>query len=314
MAFTKFLDPKNDFLFRRLFGEERHKDLLIYFINSILHLKGRHAVQEATYLKTIQNPEIASKKQSIVDVLCKDQNGTQFIIEMQVAKTPGFEKRAQYYASKAYIHQMNEGGLYQDLKEVIFIALTDFIMFPKKKDWKSSHVTLDKKTYEQDLKDFSFTFIELPKFNKAIDHLETVEEKWVYFFKHGHTSSDEEIERFIGNDLILKKALNITTQYSMTEEDWNTYEQALKHEWDNRAVEQWKTMEAQVKLMEAEEKGMEKGMEKGIEKGKAEGRAEGETKKAQEIALRMLKRGIPVEEIIEDTGLSKEEIVALKTA
>jgi predicted transposase/invertase (TIGR01784 family) len=273
-AMTKFLDPKNDFLFRRLFGEERHKDLLIYFINSILHLKGKHAVQDVTYLKTIQDPEVAAKKQSIIDVLCKDKTGIQFIIEMQVARTGGFEKRAQYYASKAYISQMNKGDLYKNLKEVIFIALSDFIMFPKKKDWKSSHVTLDKKTYEQDLKGFSFTFIELPKFNKEIDHLETVEEKWVYFFKHGHASTDEELEKFIGSDVILNKALNVMTQYSMTEEEWNTYQQSLKHELDNKAAEQLRLEEAEERAKKAEEKGRAQGKAEGKAQGKAEGKAE----------------------------------------
>lgn len=285
MVLTKFLDPKNDFLFKRLFGEERHKDLLIYFINNILHLEGKDAVQDVTYLKTIQDPDIAAKKQSIVDVLCKDEKGVQFIIEMQVARSPGFEERAQFYASKAYINQMNAGDRYQDLKQVIFIALSDFIMFPEKEAWKSSHVTLDKHTHEQDLKAFSFTFIELPKFKKEIHQLETVEDKWVYFFKHGHTSSDEELEKFIGDDIILKKALEVTTQYSMTEEEWNTYEQTLKHEMDNKNIELGK-------LEEAEEKGA--------------------INKSREIALKMLKRNRSMEEIMEDTGLSVEELGRLK--
>ena len=297
MAFSKFLDPKNDYLFRRLFGEERHKDLLIYFINSILHLEGSSAVQDVTYLKTIQIPEIAVKKQSIVDVLCKDKDGVQFIIEMQIAKTPGFEKRAQFYASKAYINQMNAGDVYQDLKEVIFIALSDFVMFPDKTDWKSSHVTLDKKTHQQDLKGLSFTFIELPKFKKEIDQLQTVEEKWVYFFKHGHSSTDEELEKFIGSDVILNKALNVMTQYSMTEEEWNTYEQSLKHELDNRVAEQFKLEEAE-----------KKGIEKGIEKGKAEGLEAGK----REIAVAMIKEGLSFDIISRMTGFSEEKLSSFK--
>ena len=301
MVLTKFLDPKNDFLFRRLFGEERHKDLLINFINSILHLEGVDAVQDVTYLKTIQDPDIAAKKQSIVDVLCKDEQGTQFIIEMQVARSPGFEERAQFYASKAYINQMNAGELYKNLKKVIFIAISDFVMFADKQAWKSSHVTLDKKTHEQDLKAFSFTFIELPKFNKEIHELKSVEEKWVYFFKHGHTRSDEELEKFVGSDIILRKALEVTTQYSMTEEEWNTYQQSIKHELDNRVIEQ-------LKLEEAEEKGHTKGIKKGIEQGIEQG-AEN---KSREIALKMFKRNRPMEEIIEDTGLSLEALEKIK--
>ena len=285
MALHKFLDPKNDYLFRRLFGEERHKDLLIYFINNILHLKGPHAVLDVSYLQTIQIPETATKKQSIIDVLCSDENKNQFIIEMQVEKMKGFEKRAQYYASKVYSNQLNKGELYENLKPVIFISMSDFIMFPNKREWKSSHIMLDKRTYENDLKDFSFTFIELPKFNNAIEHLETVEEKWVYFFKHGHSSTDDEFEKFIGDDMILQKALHITTEHSMTPAEWNAYQQSIKHEMDNRAAEKFK-------LEEAEEKGMRK--------GKAEGIAEGK----RDIALAMIKAGESLDKISLFTGLS----------
>jgi len=285
---AKFLDPKNDFLFKRLFGTEKNKDILIYFINNILHLEGRSAVQDVTYLKTIQDKEVAYKKQSIVDVLCKDQDGVQFVIEMQVSKTPGFEERAQYYAAKAYTSQMYTGGKYKDLKEVIFIAISNYTMFPKKEDWKSSHVTLDIKTQEQDLKAFSFTFIELPKFDKTIDALETVEEKWIYFFKNAHETTEEDFNKFIGNDSLLKKAFDETTRFSMTEEEWNTYEESLRIEMDNKAVEEQK-------LMEAEEKGMEKGKADGIKL----------------VAINMLKAGLSLKIVSQTTGLSEKEILAL---
>lgn len=298
MSFSRFLDPKNDFLFRRLFGEERHKDLLISFINNILHLKGPDTVQDVTYLKAIQDPEVASKKQSIVDVLCRDEKGVQFIIEMQVAKNPGFEKRAQYYASKAYINQMNAGDLYENLKEVIFIAMSDYVMFPGKTDWKSCHVTLDRKTYERDLEAFSFTFIELPKFKKDLHQLETVEDKWVYFFKHAYTSSDAELETFIGDDMILKKALEVTTKYSMTEAEWNTYEQELKNEMDRKNIEYGKLKDAKA---EGLAKGIEKGREQGLDQGK------------REIALVMLDAGESLDKASLFTGLSMKEIEAIKT-
>ena len=96
-----------------------------------------------------------------MDVLCKDENGVQFIVEMQVASKAGFEKRAQYYAAKAYSRQLNRGqgedGQYANLKEVVFIAIMNYVVFPDKEDYKSDHVILDKKTHENDLKDFSFT-------------------------------------------------------------------------------------------------------------------------------------------------------------
>ncbi|MDJ1305568.1 MAG: Rpn family recombination-promoting nuclease/putative transposase [Candidatus Midichloria sp.] len=79
---------------------------------------------------------------------------------------------------------MEKGGEYEDLKEVIFLAITEYIMFPNKPGYLSEHVILDKKTYEHDLKGFSYTFIELPKFKKDIEELESGIERWCYFFKH----------------------------------------------------------------------------------------------------------------------------------
>ena len=137
MLTSKFLNPKNDVAFRKIFGSEKHKDILIHFINDVLDLKGSDKVQDVRFLSTIQDPDIACKKESIVDVLCTDQYGKQIIVEMQVAPQEGFEKRAQHYASKAYSRQLNVGqevgARYQDLQGVIFIAITDYIVFPTKK-------------------------------------------------------------------------------------------------------------------------------------------------------------------------------------
>ena len=163
MAITKFLDPKNDVAFRRIFGSEKNKDILIHFINDVLELKDGDRIKEVTFLSTIQIPEIAAKKQSVVDVLCKDENGVQLIVEMQVSPQTGFEKRAQYYAAKAYSRQLNkgkeEGARYIDLKAVIFIAISNNIIFPDKVFYKSDHIILDKDTYAHDLKDFSFLLL-----------------------------------------------------------------------------------------------------------------------------------------------------------
>ena len=125
----------------------------------------------------MQDPEIAAKKESIVDVLCVDQLGRQHIVEMQVAQTTGFIKRAKYYAAKAYTNQLNKGVDHEKLREVIFLAIADFTLFPKKKAYKSDHVILDKENHEHDLKDFSFTFLDLSKFHLKIDQIKTMVEK-----------------------------------------------------------------------------------------------------------------------------------------
>ena len=108
---SRFLDPKNDLAFKRIFGTDKHKDILIHFLNDVLGQKDGIKITDVKFLSPIQDPDVIAKKQSIVDVLCTDINGRKYIIEMQVARTSGFESRAQYYAAKAYTSQMGEGAI-----------------------------------------------------------------------------------------------------------------------------------------------------------------------------------------------------------
>lgn len=99
---TKYLDPKNDLAFKKIFGQEKHKCIPIAFLNAVFHLEGEDTITDLEFLNTIQPPEIEARKESIVDVLVRDQKGSNYIVEMQVAKIEGFEKRAQFYAAKTY--------------------------------------------------------------------------------------------------------------------------------------------------------------------------------------------------------------------
>ncbi len=298
MLISKFLDPKNDVSFKRIFGTERNKDILIHFLNDVLYLEGSNTIEDVKFLSPIQDPEIASKKQSVVDVLCKDTNGVQLVVEMQVAPIKGFEKRAQYYASKAYCNQLNRGqeadGQYYNLKEVIFIAILDYILFPQKEGYKSDHVLLDKKTYEHDLKDFYFTFMELPKFRKEnISQLHNMVEKWMYFFKHASETKEGDLEELVGNDLVLQRAYDELNRFNWTEDELLVYDQEIKRIRDRRAVldYQW-------------DEGLKKGLKKGLEEGRQE--------KGSEIAQAMLGAGDSMEKISKITGLSMEEIKMLR--
>jgi predicted transposase/invertase (TIGR01784 family) len=305
MSITKFLDPKNDVAFRRIFGTEKNKDILIHFINDILELKDRDKIKEITFLPTIAVPEIAAKKQSVVDVLCKDENGVQLIIEMQVSPQEGFEKRAQYYAAKAYSRQLNkgkkEGARYIDLKAVIFIAISDNIIFKDKIFYKSDHIILDKESYSHDLKDFSFTFIELPKFKITdINLLTNIVEKWCFFFKNADKTSEADLRKLIGSDNVIERAYEELNQFNWTEDELLTYEQETKRIMDNQAAEDYKINQIKQQIVEAEIK------------GKAEGKAEGKVERDIEIAKEMLLEGEPMEKIIKFTKLTKEEIEGLK--
>ncbi|WP_264688415.1 Rpn family recombination-promoting nuclease/putative transposase [Wolbachia endosymbiont (group A) of Sympetrum striolatum] len=282
MALSKFLDPKNDVAFRRIFGTEKNKDILIHFLNDILGFTGKDEIKEIEFLSTIQDAEIASKKQSIVDVLCRDENGVQVIVEMQVAKTKGFEKRAQYYAAKAYSRQADKGDQYHNLKEIIFIAIADCILFPNKSEYKSDHVMLDKDSYEHGLKDFYFTFIELPKFPKTKeDQLESIVEKWIYYFKYADETSEEELEKIIGSDVIIKKAYEELNRFNWSEKEFIAYEQEIKRIRDERAV-----------------------LEQKLDDAKKEGKIE--------VAKTMLANNVDVTTIVKFTGLSMSEIKELQ--
>src|SRR5580658_575745 len=105
MTLSKFLSPKNDVAFKKIFGTEKNKDILIHFLNDMIRFNGKAHIKDVTILKTVQDPEIKAQKTSIVDILCKDENDEQYIVEMQVAKEKGFTKRAQLYAAKAYASQ-----------------------------------------------------------------------------------------------------------------------------------------------------------------------------------------------------------------
>jgi predicted transposase/invertase (TIGR01784 family) len=298
---SKFLSPKNDFAFKKIFGTEKNKDILIHFLNDVLTFKGGGHIQDVTFLKTFQDPEIAAQKTSIVDILCKDQKENSYIVEMQVAKEKGFEKRAQYYASKAYISQANAGGAYHHFKEVIFLAISDFVMFPKKKGYKSDHIILDKESHENDLKDFSFTFIELPKFKKNINQLSNMIEKWCYFFKHAGGTSEKDLKKLVGHDQIIERAYEELDRYSWNPQELLTYDQAEKY-----------TNTYYASLGQKFDEGKIEGRVEGKIEGKIEGKVEGKIEGKIEIAENMLKHGLELQTIKALTGLSTEEIKALK--
>ena len=200
---------------------------------------------------------------------------------MQVAKEKGFEKRAQFYASKTYSSQLFVKGKYHKLKEIVFLAISDKILFPQKKNYKSDNRLLDKDTHEHDLKDFSFTFLELAKFKKTIDQLKNIQEKWAYFFKHAEETSPEDLKKIIGTDLVLQQAYTALDRFSWSEEDLRNYEQAEKYEGAYIAS-----------------------MDQKYDEGKVE--------RNREIAKEMLLDDKPIKKIIKYSNLTSIEISEIK--
>ncbi len=259
---SKYLNPKNDLAFKQIFGEKKNKDILIAMLNVVLKNQLHKPIKQVEFLKTSQDPRVAVEKQSIVDVLCEDQDGCKYIIEMQVGVKKNFEKRAQYYAAKTYSNQLNVGESYKDLKEVIFLAFTDYEVFPDNPHYKNEHVILNKKTNKQELKDFSFTFVELPKFakqlKKPINEL-SLEEKFYYFLDRAPAMTPQELEKLVGKDKIIQKAFKVLDRFYWTPEQMATYEKIEKAEMDYKA-----------NLEGTREEGREEGIEEGMKKGKKE--------------------------------------------
>ncbi|MFP3015581.1 MAG: Rpn family recombination-promoting nuclease/putative transposase [Wolbachia sp.] len=285
MALSKFLDPRNDLCFKKIFGTEKNKNILIHFLNDILGFAEASAIQEVEFLSTIMDPEIASDKQSIVDVLCKDSIGNRFVIEMQLARDKGFEKRAQLYAAKAYSRQLDKSGNYIDLKKVFFIAISNCNLLPEEVGYISTHNIRDIKTNGHYLKDFQFVFIELPKFTKSkVEQLESIVDRWLFFFKYAEETTDEDLKKIAEKAPIIKLAYDELDKFRWNEKDLVAYEERIMDLRKEEAI-----LEYRLDLAE----------EKGIEKGKIE------------VAKAMLANNVDVNTIVKCTGLSISEIEEL---
>ncbi|WP_353275402.1 Rpn family recombination-promoting nuclease/putative transposase [Wolbachia endosymbiont (group A) of Pipizella viduata] len=293
MALSKFLDPRNDLCFKKIFGTEKNKNILIHFLNDILGFTEINAIQEVEFLSTIMDPEVASDKQSIVDVLCKDSHGNRCIAEMQLARDKGFEKRAQLYAAKAYSRQLDKSGNYIDLKKVFFIAISNFNLLPEEVGYISTHNIRDIKTNGHYLKDFQFIFIELPKFSKSkVEQLESIVERWCFFFKYAEETTEEDLKEIAEKAPIIKLAYDELDKFRWNEKDLVAYEERIMDLRKEEAI-----LEYRLDLAE------EKGIQKGIEKGKIEGKIE--------VAKAMLANNVDVNTIVKFTGLSISEIEEL---
>ncbi|MEM9569500.1 MAG: Rpn family recombination-promoting nuclease/putative transposase [Bacteroidota bacterium] len=278
----KYLNPKNDVAFKRIFGTKKNKRILISMLNAVLKNQLHKPIKNIEFLSPIQPPEVVGSKQSIVDVLCQDKDGCKYIIEMQIGHADGFEERAQYYAAKAFANQAKKGAKYYGLKEIIFLAFCDFSIFPNKKHYKSEHMILDNKTHERNLDKFSFTFVDLVKFDKqcpkSVQEL-TLEEKFYYFLCHAEEIDDKELPLLIGKDKVIKKAFTELERFGWSDQELAVYETLQKRGMDYVSTLIFQRKEGKVEGIKiGEEKGRSEGIRIGKEKGRSAGIKIGEEK------------------------------------
>ena len=228
----RFVDVKNDVAFRKIFGNEKKKVILISFLNAILSLNGQDRIKDVTLLNPFQLPRIKGEKASIIDVRAIDNKGATFIIEMQVAEPDGLEKRILYYSSKDYAAQINSGDDYPLLRPVYFIGVLNFTYFSGT-NYISKHLIIDEETGECTFKDIQFRFIELTKFKKKADQLVTIVDKWTFFIKNARKL---EVVPSNTDDEGLKEAYEEAAQHNWSKDEYDAYIYDGMREQDARGI------------------------------------------------------------------------------
>jgi predicted transposase/invertase (TIGR01784 family) len=305
MIQDKYINPFTDFGFKKLFGEEVNKDLLIDFLNSLLYKEHKHKIKDLIFKKSEQLGSTEMNRKAIFDLYCEDEIGQKFIVELQKAEQKFFKDRTVYYSTFPIQEQAKRGDWDYELKPIYCIGILDF-SFEEDRDYP------DKYIYEVELTDritkklfydkLLYVYIEIPKFNKREDELETNVDKWLYFLKY--LSKFNEIPKSLQTEMFIK-AFEISEIAKFNDEQKFAYEESMKYYRDLKNV-----------IDTSEEVGFEKGMAKGMAKGIAKGIVEGEIigiekgieKKEIEIVTNMNNEGFDIDVISKITKLSIEKV------
>ena len=286
----QFASPKSDIAFKKVFGDENHKEVLISFLNAVLDFKDEKEIVDVVLTNPYQLPDISELKETILDIKATNKNKDTFIIEMQKKKSGDFVKRSIYYTSKAYVSQINKAVDYKKLKKVYYIALVDFNIFDNK-SFISRHLIINQETTKQDLKDLEFTFLELKKFNLTLDKCDTIIKKWIYFINNASSL-----------DLIPKEFQNLK-EFVIAFQTVNT------HTWNKKELEYYdRVLLREADDINAMEYAIETAVKTALKDGKREGIKEGANQKAIEIAKNAITQGLDNKTISLITNFSEDEI------
>ena len=273
----RYINPYTDFGFKMLFGTEVNKELLISFINSLLH--GREKIKTLTYLNTEQLGTSETDRRAVFDVYCENEKGEKFLVEMQRGEQQFFKDRSLYYATFPIREQAQRGDWDYELQRVYVIGILNFRIDGTRPDQYSHEVQLtDNATGEVFYDKLTFIYLEMPKFNKPVDGLESMFEKWLFVLKN----LSRLLERPAAlQERVFTKLFEAAEIAKFDKEDYEAYEESLK------ALRDWQN------ILETAEK---KAMEKGRMAGKLE------------MVRQMKSAGVPIDVIAQCSGLSAEEI------
>ncbi len=297
----KYINLFTDFGFKKLFGEEPNKDLLISFLNALL--ADEEQISDLSYLKNERLGKNEDERKAVYDMYCTNAEGEKFIVEIQRVKQEFFKDRSLYYATFAIQEQALKGRRWNyKLKKVYTIAVLDFEFEDTKPDKLHHRVSLmEEETKEIFYERLRFIYLEIPKFSKELKELTSDYERWLFAFKNLHRL--REMPKAVEEGLF-NKLFELAEIAKMKPKEQTVYRDSLKDYWDLKNA-----METYLK------EGKALGLAEGLAEGKAKGLVEGKNKGILEakvlVAKQMLKDGEPVDKIIRYTGLSAAELEAL---
>lgn len=311
-----------DFMFKRLFGSEENKDVLIGFLNMVLEDVD---IEDVFFIPTEHLGLTELDRKAIFDISCRCSDGSQFIIEIQKGYQRHFRKRALYYttypineqgrqAHERYLSECPEEDSRRafswdfDLRPVTVVAILNF-RFDHVSDWPSgryhsSYRLREDVTGELMTDVLRFVFLELGRFNKRLWELETVFDKWMYLLKHMHEMVSVP-DQF--SDPLFRRLFMLAEIANFTPEDKKHYENSLKDMSDYYNIIHTAEENAEKRGLE---RGLQQGLEQGLVQGLEQGLTEGREEARKEIARRMLAAGLSPEQVSEFTGLSAETLSA----
>lgn len=288
----RYLDPKADLTFKKVFGE--HKDLLISLLNALLPLSGDEQVESVEYLPAELVPDLPMGKNSIVDVRCKDLSGRQFIVEMQMIWTPAFQQRVLFNASKAFVRQLRRNRKYELLQPVYSLNLVnETFMNDYPDEFIHNYNIVHELHSDKIIEGLHLTFVELPKFKPQTIAERKMAVLWLRFLTEINEETTVVPDELLQNPET-SKALKGVEESAYTEHEMDAYEDF----WDKLGAE---------RLLLVDSNSISR------KEGREEGREEGRKEERKDMAKKMLAMGMEKTTITKLTGLSDNELTMLFT-
>ena len=273
----RYVNFYTDFAFKKLFGTEVNKDLLISFLNSLFD--GKEVIKDLKYLNGEHLGQAASDRKAVFDVYCENEKGEKFLIEMQKTDQEYFKDRSIFYSTFPIQEQAQRGRWSFELKRVYTIGILNFVFEENDEDYMHHEVKLiDVATQKVFFDKLTYVYLEMPKFKKTEHELVTLLDKWLYAIKNLATLMERPAAL---QEAVFKRLFEQAEIAAFNREELYDYRESQKDFWDINNV------------IDTAEK-------KGVEKGRKE--------QALEIARDMKKDGLSPTVIARYTGLSEEEV------